>query len=122
MGSGELSLEQVLSLGRADLPTLCSKSDSNWIRKLSGRSIISKMNPGIALDEGWLASVRINLPAVNRRAATLGTNLTEQGKYDTISPKTHSTPRNAPHRKTAMAGGVATEGRHLPGRHHLGWR
>lgn len=30
-------------------------------------------NPGTALDLGWVSSTRINLPAVQRRAATLGT-------------------------------------------------
>ena len=33
-------------------------------------------NPGTALDHSWLASVRVNLPAVQRRAATLGTKRT----------------------------------------------
>ena len=30
-------------------------------------------NPGINLDLAWVEKVKINLPAVKRRAATLGT-------------------------------------------------
>ena len=33
-------------------------------------------NPGVELDLSWLEKVRINLPAVKRRAATLGTKRT----------------------------------------------
>ena len=32
-------------------------------------------NPGIPLDHAWVASARVNLPAVQRRAATLGTKV-----------------------------------------------
>lgn len=38
-------------------------------------------NPGIPLDEGWVSSVRINLPAVQRRAATMGTKRTVKKQW-----------------------------------------
>ena len=41
----------------------------------------SPHNPGIPLDEGWISSTRINLPAVHRRAATLGTKRTVKQQW-----------------------------------------
>lgn len=38
-------------------------------------------NPGMHLDLGWISSVSVNLPAVNRRAATLGTRRTVKVQY-----------------------------------------
>eukprot|EP00094_Tigriopus_californicus_P001055 TCALIF_01021-PA protein Name:"Similar to DERA Putative deoxyribose-phosphate aldolase (Homo sapiens)" AED:0.08 eAED:0.08 QI:0/0/0/1/1/1/3/0/327 len=38
-------------------------------------------NPGIPLDERWIESVRVNLPAVQRRAATLGTKRTVKKQW-----------------------------------------
>ena len=38
-------------------------------------------NPGIPLDLGWVSSVRINLPSVQRRAATLGTKRTVKQQW-----------------------------------------
>ena len=38
-------------------------------------------NPGVPLDLGWIASVRVNLPSVNRRAATLGTKRTVKKQW-----------------------------------------
>ena len=38
-------------------------------------------NPGIPLDLAWLESTRVNLPAVQRRAATLGTRRTVKQQW-----------------------------------------
>merc|ERR1719158_2810697 len=38
-------------------------------------------NAGIPLDLGWISSVAVNLPAVNRRASTLGTKRTVKVQY-----------------------------------------
>jgi len=38
-------------------------------------------NPGIELDMAWLEGVRCNLPAINRRAATLGTRRTVKKQW-----------------------------------------
>ncbi len=38
-------------------------------------------NPGINLDLAWIESVRVNLPAVNRRASTLGTRRTVKKQW-----------------------------------------
>jgi len=38
-------------------------------------------NPGMELDLAWLETVRINLPAVLRRAASLGTRRTVKQQW-----------------------------------------
>merc|ERR1712002_5446 len=42
---------------------------------------ISPNNPGMELDLSWLEKVRVNLPAVLRRAATLGTKRTVKQQW-----------------------------------------
>ena len=42
---------------------------------------MSPTNPGIPLDLGWIESTRVNLPAVQRRAATLGTKRTVKQQW-----------------------------------------
>ena len=41
----------------------------------------SPHNPGMDFDPSWLASVRVNLPAVLRRASTLGTKRTVKQQW-----------------------------------------
>ena len=38
-------------------------------------------NPGIELDLEWIGGVTCNLPAINRRAATLGTRRTVKKQW-----------------------------------------
>ena len=38
-------------------------------------------NPGTALDEAWIKETRVDLPAIRRRAATLGTRRTVKKQW-----------------------------------------
>jgi len=53
----------------------------NFKRKNATKKEMSVHNPGLDLDLAWINSVRINLPAVKRRAETLGTKRTVKAQW-----------------------------------------
>lgn len=68
----------VVSLAPQQLAAV-SLNYPNWFFCWTENTIYPKMklhNPGTELDLGWLEKVRVNLPAVKRRAETLGTKRT----------------------------------------------